>query len=158
MRAAPFIWTVACPERCPLMAASPPEHTLGPDNAGLNGVAGLHDREQRDHAAQRKIDVINLGALLVKHGIRLELHWDEPRLDAFEFVSRKLPQNAVLYDVLGLHMPASVAPSAGQRPRHGNRTRRIAPAAETYTRQLCPFFVLYKRGQRRLRHLRPDRE
>src|SRR5439155_21701286 len=77
---------------------------------------------------------------------KLELHWDEPRLDAFEFVSRKLPQNAVLYDVLGLHMPASVAPSAGQRPRHGNRTRRIAPAAETYTRQLCPFFVLYKRG------------
>jgi hypothetical protein len=29
-------------------------------------------------------------------------------------------------------MPASVAPSVGQRPRHGNWTRRIAPAAETY--------------------------
>src|SRR5207247_3555390 len=88
--------------------------------------------------------VINKDEVFGTHnGIRLELHWDEPRLDAFEFVSRKLPQNAVLYDVLGLHMPASVAPSAGQRPRHGNRTRRIAPAAETYTRQLCTFFVLY---------------
>ena len=82
------------------MAASPPEHTLGPDNAGLNGVAGLHDREQRDHAAQRKVDMIDGGALLVEHGIRTKLRRHEPGLDAFEFVSRKLPQNAVLYDVL----------------------------------------------------------
>jgi hypothetical protein len=44
--------------------------------------------------------VINGGALLVKHGIRLKLLGNEPRLDAFEFVSRKLPQDTVLYDVL----------------------------------------------------------
>src|SRR5262245_36003875 len=76
------------------------EHALSADNAGFNRLTRLHDREQRNHAAQRKIDVINGGALLVKHDIRLELPGDEPRLDAFEFVSRKLPQNAVLYDVL----------------------------------------------------------
>jgi hypothetical protein len=46
----------------------------------------------------------------------------------------ELPQNAVRYEVLNLHMPASVAPSVGQRPRHGYWTRRIAPAAETFTR------------------------
>jgi hypothetical protein len=37
-------------------------------------------------------------------------------------------------------MPVSVAPSAGQRPRHGNRTRRIAPAAETYAPVGMPIF------------------
>src|SRR5262245_4070680 len=76
------------------------EHALSADNAGFNRLTRLHDRKQRNHAAQRKIDVINGGALLVKHGIRLELLGNEPRLDAFEFVSRKLPQNTVLYDVL----------------------------------------------------------
>jgi hypothetical protein len=35
-------------------------------------------------------------------------------------------------------MPASVAPSVGQRPRHGNRTRRIAPATETYAPVAMP--------------------
>src|SRR5258705_7266540 len=109
-----------------------PEQAVSADNAGLDGFAGRHDRQQRDHATQRKVDVINRSALLMEYDIRLQLLWHEPRLNAFEFVSRKLAQNAVLYDVLRLHMPASVAPSAGQRPRHGYRTRRIAPAAETY--------------------------
>jgi hypothetical protein len=44
--------------------------------------------------------VINRGTLLMEYDIRLKLLRHEPRLDAFEFVSRKLPQNAVLYDVL----------------------------------------------------------
>jgi hypothetical protein len=76
------------------------EHALSADNAGFNCLTRLHDRKQGNHATQRKVDLINRSALLVKYGIRLKLLWDEPRLDAFEFVSRKLPQNAVLYDVL----------------------------------------------------------
>jgi hypothetical protein len=42
-----------------------------------------------------------------------------------------------------MHMPASVAPSVGQRPRHRYQTRRIAPAAETLVcieRLLLPVF------------------
>jgi len=38
--------------------------------------------------------------LTLEHGIRPKLDRHEPRLNAFELVSRKLPQNAVLYDVL----------------------------------------------------------
>jgi len=77
-----------------------PEQAVSADNAGLDGFAGLHDRKQRNHATQRKVDVINRGTLLMEYDIRLKLLRHEPRLDAFEFVSRKLPQNAVLYDVL----------------------------------------------------------
>jgi hypothetical protein len=95
------------------------EQAVSADNAGFNLLARLHDREQRDHATQRKADVFNCVALLLEHGVRPKLHRREPGLDAFEFVSRKLAQNAVLYEVFCLHMPASVAPSVGQRPRHG---------------------------------------
>src|SRR5262249_49067206 len=105
---------------------------VGANNASFDLLARLHDRKQRDHAAQRKIDPLDWLPRLVQHDTRSKVHQAEPRLHALEFVSRKLPQNAVLYDVLGLHMPASVAPSVGQRPRHGSRTRRIAPAVETW--------------------------
>jgi hypothetical protein len=36
----------------------------------------------------------------MEHDVRLKLHQGEPRLNAFEFVSRKLAQNAVFYEVL----------------------------------------------------------
>ena len=116
-----------------------PEQALSADNAGFNCFAGLHDRKQRNHATQGKVDAINGGALFVEHDVRAKLHRREPSFDGFEFVNRKLPQNTVLYDVLWLHMPASVAPSVGQRPRHGNWTRRITPAAGTYAPELCLF-------------------
>jgi len=92
-----------------------PEQALRADNAGFNCFAGLHDRKQRNHATQGKVDAINGGALLVEHDVRAKLHRREPRLHSLEFVGRKLPQNAVLYDVLSVHMPASVALSVGQR-------------------------------------------
>src|SRR5262245_29580329 len=95
------------------------EQALGADDARFNRFAGLHDRQQRDHAAQRKIDQIDLDALLDEQGVRRKLDPRKPRQYALELVIRKLPQDAVLYDVLGWHMLASVAPSAGQRPRHG---------------------------------------
>src|SRR6266550_7314857 len=98
-----------------------PDQAIGANNASFDLLAGLHDREQRDHAAHWKIDTLDRLPRLVQDGIRPKVHEDEPRLHALEFVSRKLPQNAVLYEVLGLHMPASVAPSVGQRPRHGSR-------------------------------------
>src|SRR6516225_3268958 len=94
------------------------DQAIGPNNASFDGLARLHDRKQRDHAAQWKIDALDRLPRLVQHDTRSKVHQAEPRLHALEFVSRKLPQNAVLYDVLGLHMPASVAPSVGQRPRH----------------------------------------
>ena len=36
----------------------------------------------------------------MEHDVRLKLHQVEPRLNAFELVSRKLAQNAVFYEVL----------------------------------------------------------
>src|SRR5436309_15293670 len=77
-----------------------PEQALSADNAGFNCVAGLHDRRQRNHATQGKVDAINGGALFVEHDVRAKLHRREPSFDGFEFVSRKLPQNTVLYDVV----------------------------------------------------------
>jgi hypothetical protein len=77
-----------------------PEQALSADNAGFNCLARLHDGKHRDHATQRKVDAMNCSALLLEHGTRPKLHRHEPRLDAFVLVSRKLPQNSVLYDVL----------------------------------------------------------
>src|SRR5262245_34620611 len=97
-----------------------PHQAVGPNNASLDGLAGLHNREQRDHAAKRKINPIDGLSGRMHNVTRPKLYRGEPWLHALEFVSRKLPQNAVFYEVLGLHMPASVAPSVGQRPRHGS--------------------------------------
>jgi hypothetical protein len=36
-----------------------PDQAIGAHNASLDSLAGLHDREQRDHAAQRKIDPLD---------------------------------------------------------------------------------------------------
>src|SRR2546429_302118 len=65
-------------------------------------------------------------------------------------------------------MPASVAPSAGQRPRHGYETRRIAPAAETraranayfrhHSRRLVAFWAPHLAGFPALRRDRPMRD
>jgi hypothetical protein len=96
-----------------------PEQAIGANDASFDLLARLHDRKQRDHAAHWKIDPLDRLPRLVQHDTRSKVHQGEPRLHALEFVSRKLPQNAVLYEVLGMHMPASVAPSVGQRPRHG---------------------------------------
>ena len=108
------------------------EQAVGAHNASFDGFARLHDRKQRDHAAHWKIDTLDRLPRLVQDGIRPKVHEGEPRLHALEFVSRKLPQNAVLYDVLGLHMPASVAPSVGRDHGMGRATRRIASAVETW--------------------------
>jgi hypothetical protein len=77
----------------------PSQHALRADNARFDRFAGLHDCQQRDHAAQRKVDMIDRGALLVEHGVRPKLQRRQPWLDASELVSRKLAQDAVLYDV-----------------------------------------------------------
>jgi hypothetical protein len=85
------------------------QHALRADNTRFNHFAGLHDRQQRDHAAQRKVDMVDRATLLVEHGVRPKLHHRQPRLDATELVSRKLAQDAVLYDVLC----SSLAPFGG---------------------------------------------
>jgi hypothetical protein len=77
-----------------------PDQAISAHNAGLDGLAGLHGRKQRDHAAKRKIHPLDRLSGLVQDGTRLQLDRSEPRLHALEFVSPKLPQNAVLYDVL----------------------------------------------------------
>src|SRR5438128_592802 len=58
-----------------------PEQALSADNAGFNCFAGLHDRKQRNHATQGKVDAINGGALFVEHDVRAKLHRREPALD-----------------------------------------------------------------------------
>jgi len=37
----------------------PSDQAIGTHDAGFDSLAGLHDREQRDHAAQRKIDTLD---------------------------------------------------------------------------------------------------
>ena len=76
------------------------QQALGADIARFHRLAGFHYYQQRNHAAQRKVDLINRGTLLEEHGVRPKLHQRKPRLDVLEFVGRKLPQDAVLYDVL----------------------------------------------------------
>jgi hypothetical protein len=47
----------------------PSDQTIGPHDPSFDGFAGLHNREQRDHAAQRKIDGLDWVSRLVKHEI-----------------------------------------------------------------------------------------
>jgi len=56
-------------EHMPVDVGVASEQAVSADNAGFNLLAGLHDREQRDHATQRKADMINRVALLLKHDI-----------------------------------------------------------------------------------------
>jgi hypothetical protein len=77
----------------------PSDYAIGAHDASFDGFAGLHDRELRDHPTQRKIHGLDWAALLMEHDVCSKLHRREPRLHALEFVSRKLPKNAVLYDV-----------------------------------------------------------
>src|SRR5438105_3823558 len=37
----------------------PSDQAIGANNTSFDGFAGLHHREQRDHAAQRKIDALH---------------------------------------------------------------------------------------------------
>jgi hypothetical protein len=76
------------------------EQTVGADNARLNRFPGLHDLQQRDHTAQWKVAVADRSALLVEQDVRSERYRFEPGQDVLDFVSRKLAQNPVVYDVL----------------------------------------------------------
>ena len=61
----------------------------------LNPVTGSAVRKQRDHAAEWKVDLLDRAPGRQEHDIRLEPDRTEPRLDAFEALRGKLPQNAV---------------------------------------------------------------
>jgi hypothetical protein len=76
------------------------DQAIGANNASFDLLAGLHDRKQRDHATERKVDPLERLPRLVQHDIRPKVHRGKVRLNALEFVSRKLPQNAILYEVL----------------------------------------------------------
>jgi len=47
----------------------PSDQAIGANNTSFDGLAGLHHREQRDHAAQRKIDALHYISRLVEHDI-----------------------------------------------------------------------------------------
>ena len=47
----------------------PSDQAIGTHDAGFDSLAGLHDREQRNHAAQRKIDLLDCISRLVEHDI-----------------------------------------------------------------------------------------
>src|SRR5437867_7226428 len=47
------------------------DQAIGANNAGFDSLAGLHDREQRDHAAQRKIDALDSVSRLSPSSISL---------------------------------------------------------------------------------------
>jgi hypothetical protein len=72
------------------LVGAPPHQAVSPDDACFNRLTGLHHGKQRDHAVERKIDVLDRCPRFVEHGVVPQLHWNE-RMQAFEFVSRKLP-------------------------------------------------------------------
>jgi hypothetical protein len=124
-----------------------PEQALSPDNAGFNRLARLHDRKQRNHATQRKVDETTCSALLLEHVIRPKLDRAKPRLDAFEFVSRKLPQNAVSLRCVviahaRLRCPFGGAETAAWEPDAPNS----ACCGGIWLRGVRLFAVLFKRG------------
>ena len=47
----------------------PSDQPIGANNAGFDSLAGLHDREQRDHAAKGKIDLLDWVSRLVDHDV-----------------------------------------------------------------------------------------
>ena len=47
----------------------PSDQAIGTHDAGFDSLAGLHDRERRDHAAQRKMDLLDCISRLVDHDI-----------------------------------------------------------------------------------------
>ncbi len=96
------------PKVMPIHGGVATDQAVSAHNAGFDGLAGLHDRKQRDHAAQRKIDLLDRGSLLVEHGIRLQPDRTEPRLTC-----------------------PPLLPLRWGRDLMGYWTRRIAPAAET---------------------------
>jgi len=109
------------------------DHAFPADDTRLDQIAVLHHGEQRYHATERKVDMLDRSRGRVQHRAPLHRHTFEIGLKDGEIVGAKLLYETVFPDRGRLRHSVLQALPGGQRPQWGSAACRTAPVAETRT-------------------------